>query len=123
DDGHSAAVLAPAGDVVTDRNWTFLAEGLAGDALAVHALGHKIVDHDVGATGAERNVVFTGAAFVGMAFDHDAVVLVLVEPLGLLVESGHGFAGQRARIGGEEYAVADGDDEFLLAAGSTATGA
>src|SRR5690554_706273 len=105
DDSDRAAVLAPAGNVVADRHRAFLAEGLAGDALLVDAARHEIVHHHRGAAGAQRDIVFASAALVGMAFDHDAVVLVLVEPGRLLVQRGRSLGGQRTRIRFEEHAV------------------
>src|SRR5690606_10163614 len=79
DHSNRAAVLAPAGNVVTDGHRALLAEGLAGDALGIDAAADQVIDHDRGAAGAEGDIVFTGAALVGMAFDHDAVIAVLIE--------------------------------------------
>ena len=52
---------------------------LAGDALRDQEVAGR-----GGAAGAERQIVFARAALVGMAFDGDGVVAVLVEPLRLL---------------------------------------
>src|SRR5690606_5956097 len=68
------------------------------------------------APGAERDVVFARAALVGMAFDQDTIVRIAVEPHGLLVERRHRCRRQRRGIGFEEDPIADGDEEFLLAA-------
>src|SRR3954466_9429462 len=79
--GCGAAVLRPAGDVVADRDRTFLAVGNGLQAARRNAPGDQEVAGGGGAAGAESQIVFTRAAFVGMAFDDDGVLLVLVEPL------------------------------------------
>ncbi len=78
----------------------------------------QIFAHRLRAAGAERDVVFAGAALVGVAFDGEGVAVVVAEPLRLLVERGAGLLGQLRRVGLEEHAVADIDDEVLLTAGS-----
>ena len=77
----------------------------------------QIFAHGLRAAGAERDVVFARAALVGMAFDGEGVAVVVVEPLRLLVERRARLIGQLGGIGFEEHAVADIDDEVLLAAG------
>ena len=72
--GDGAAVLAPAGDVVADRDRALLAVGDGLHAVAGDALGDQKVARGGGAAGAERQVIFARAALVGMAFDGDGVV-------------------------------------------------
>ena len=54
--------------------------------LGVDAARGEIGANRLGAAGAERNVVFAGAALVGMAFDGEGIAVVLLQPLRLLVE-------------------------------------
>ena len=56
--------------------------------LGLDAAGREIVAHGLGAAGPKRDVVFARAALVGMAFDGEGVVAVLLQPLRLLVERG-----------------------------------
>ena len=70
-----------------------------------------------GAAGAERNVVFTRAALVGMALDDEGILRISLQPLDLAVERADGFLGEVGGIGQEEDAVADIDGEILRAAG------
>jgi len=66
-----------------------------------------------GATGREREVVFARSAFVGVAFDGDAVIAVLVQPLCLAGKRLLGVGADDGRIRIEEDAVADIDGEVL----------
>src|SRR5690606_40704802 len=86
---HDALPISPAGNVVTDGHRALLAEGLAGDALGIDAAADQVIDHDRGAAGAEGDIVFTGAALVGMAFDHDAVIAVLIDRKSTRLNSSH----------------------------------
>src|SRR6185436_20498405 len=117
EDGHRAAVLRPARYVVADRDRAFLAVGNGAHAAGLDAAGRQIVADRLGAAGAERDVVFARAALVGMAFDREGVVAVLLQPMRLLVERGARLHRQLSGIGFEEHAVADVNDEVLLAAG------
>src|SRR5579862_3146047 len=114
---HRAAVLRPAGNVVAHRDRPFLAVGDGVHALRRDPAGDKILAHGLRAAGAERDIVFARAALVGMTFDGEGVVIVVAEPLRLLVERRPRLLGQLRGIGFEEHAVADIDDEVLLAAG------
>src|SRR5690606_24900375 len=76
----------------------------------------QVVDYHRGAAGTERDVVLSRSLLIGMAFDEDAVVAVAVEPGRLLVERCLRLRRQRRGIDREEHAVADGDEELLLAA-------
>ncbi len=93
---HRAAVLRPAGDVVADRDRPFLAVGDRLHALGRNAACREIFARGGGAAGAERDVVFARAAFVGMAFDRDRVIGVLLQPRRLLVAASGGRVGQMA---------------------------
>src|SRR5581483_4369584 len=114
--GDRAAILRPAGNVVANRNRTLLAVGNRPHALAGYAARHQIFAHRLGAAGAERDVVLARAALVGVAFDGEVVAVVVAEPLRLLVERGARLLGELRRIGFEENAIADVNDEILLAA-------
>ena len=77
----------------------------------------QIFAHGLRPARAERDVVFAGAALVGVALDGEGVAVIVAEPLRLLVERSAGLLGELRGIGLEEHAVADIDDEILLAAG------
>ena len=111
-----AAVLRPAGDVVADRDGALLAVGNGAHAVGRDAARGEVVTHGLAAAGAERIVVFAGAALVGMAFDGEGVARIALEPASLLVEGRDGGRGQVGGVGFEEDAVADIDDEVLRAA-------
>src|SRR3546814_2846813 len=59
----------------------------------------------VGAAIAQSEVVFAGAALVGVAFDRDANLRILGEPCGLGVQRGGRGAVQLIAVEGEEDAV------------------
>src|SRR5262245_38424196 len=118
-----AAVLRPAGDVVAYRDRPFLAVGDRAHAADLDAARGKVVAHRLGATGPERDVVFAGAALVGVALDQEGVARIGAQPLRLLLERGHRLRSQFSRIVLEEDAVADIDHEVLLAAGGRLGGA
>ena len=111
-----AAVLRPAGDVVADRDRALLAVGDGAHAVGCDAARGEVVAHGLTTAGAERVVVLAGAALVGMAFDGEGVARVALQPAGLLVEGRGRGRGQVGRIGLEEDAVANIDDEVLRAA-------
>src|SRR3954452_13731918 len=113
---HSAAVLRPARDVVADRDRTLLAIRHGAHAVGLDAARGEIIANRLGPAGAERDVVFARAAFVGVAFDREGVIGVLLQPLRLLVERAARLHRELSRIRLEEDAVADIDDEVLLAA-------
>ena len=77
----------------------------------------QIFAHRLRPARAERDVVFAGAALVGVALDGKGVTVIVVAPLRLLVERRSRLLGELRGIGLEEHAVADIDDEILLAAG------
>src|SRR6202171_2866470 len=113
-----AAVLRPAGNLTASRERRLLAVGDGAHALRRDAARRQIFAHRLRPARAERDVVFAGAALVGVALDGEGVAVVVVEPLRLLVERSAGLLGELRGIGLEEHAVADIDDEILLAAGS-----
>jgi hypothetical protein len=114
--------LRPAGDVVAQRDRPLLAVGDGAHALARNAARHQIFAHGLGAASAERDIIFTRAALVGMAFDRESVAIVIGQPLRLLVERRARLIGQLGRVGFEENAVTDIDDKVLLAAGDRGAG-
>src|SRR5580658_8398736 len=114
--GHGAAILRPAGNIVAQRHRPFLAVGDGAHAGRRDAARDQVLAHGFGAAGAKCDVVFARAALVGMAFDGEGIAVVVVEPLRLLVERRARLTGQFRGIGIEEHAVADIDDEVLLAA-------
>ena len=83
---HSAAVLRPARNVVADRDRAFLAVGDRAHTAGLDSARREIVAHGLGAASAQGDVVFARAALVGMPFDREGVVAVLLQPLRLLVE-------------------------------------
>jgi hypothetical protein len=62
----------------------------------------------------QRDVVFARAALVGMAFDGDLIVRILVQPLRLAIERLLRIGADSRRIRVEEDPVADIDGEVLL---------
>jgi hypothetical protein len=113
DRGDGAAVLRPAGDVVANRDRTLLAVGNGFQALGGNTPGDEEVAGGGGAAGAERQIVFARAALVGMAFDDDGILPVLVQPLRLARKRRLRVGADRGRIRVEEDAVADVDGEVL----------
>src|SRR5262245_25848375 len=83
-----AAVLRPARDVVAPRDRPFLAVRDGPHAVAVDATRHQVLADRLGAAGAERDVVLARPALVGVTFDGERVLAVVLEPLRLLVERG-----------------------------------
>src|SRR5262244_3938025 len=83
-----AAVLRPAGDVVAHRDRALLAVGDRPYAVGIDAARDQVVAGHLGAAGAERDVVLARAALVGMTFDGEGVLVVVLQPLRLLVERG-----------------------------------
>src|SRR4051812_33559623 len=107
-DGRVAVtVLGPGlfGRAGVDR--TLLAERDRLDAGARDALGDQEVTHGVGAAGAESQVVFAGAAFVGAAFDADLHGRIAVQPLGLPAQHRLGVGADRIFVGVEIDPVAN----------------
>src|SRR3954463_11795284 len=84
--GDGATVLRPAGDVVTDRDRTLLAVGDGPHPAGVDAARGQEGAHRLGTAGAQRDVIFAGAALVGMAFDGERVAVVALQPLRLLFQ-------------------------------------
>src|SRR5476651_1098414 len=80
------AVLRPARDVIANGDRPLFAVGYGAHASTLDAASGEIVTHGLGAACAKRDVVFTRAALVGVAFDGEIVAGVLIEPLRLLVE-------------------------------------
>src|SRR5262245_15419795 len=102
-----AAVLRPAGDVVADRNRALLAVGDGAHAARIDAARGKERTHGLGAAGAEGDVVFAGAALVGMSFDGEGVAVIGLQPLRLLFQGGDRLRAEIGLVAFEEDAVAD----------------
>ncbi len=102
-----AAVLRPAGDVVTDRHRTLLAVGDGAHTVRIDAARSEIAAHRLGAACAECDVVFAGAALVRMAFDGEGIAVVGLQPLRLLLQGGDRLRAQLGLVALEEQAVAD----------------
>src|SRR5260370_37744542 len=71
---HRAAVLRPTGYVVADGDRTLLAIGNGPHALRVDAVRGEIVSHRLRAPSAERDVIFTRSALVGVALDGEGIL-------------------------------------------------
>src|SRR5262245_20901220 len=76
------AVAAPCAVVMARIDRAVLAERHSGDAAAVDALGLQVGRDSIGPAGAEGDVVFAGAALVGVAFDLHLGPGVLLQPRG-----------------------------------------
>src|SRR5690349_17225716 len=116
------AVLGPAGDVVADRDRAFLAVGNGAHAARIDTMSRHVGFYRLGTAGAERNVVFAGAALVRMTFDGELVTRIGLQPLDLLVQGGDRLRRKIGLVAIEENAVADIDHEVLLAAWRSRTG-
>src|SRR5205814_4249894 len=101
------AVLRPAGDVVTDGNRAFLAVGDGAHAARIDTARGEVRTHGLGAAGAERDVVFAGAALVGVALDGERIAVIGLQPLRLLFQGGDRLRAQIGLVAFEEDAVAD----------------
>src|SRR5476649_1414967 len=112
---YRSAVLRPAGDVVTHRHRALLAVGNRPHAACIDTPRCEEAFYGLRTLGTQRNVVFAGAALVSMAFDRKRVAVVLLQPLRLLIQRRNRLRRQLGLIAFEEYAVADIDDEILLA--------
>src|SRR5690606_41097604 len=84
------------------------------DAGGGHAAADQIGAHGLGAAGAQGQVVFARAAFVGVAFDADRDLRIAGQPGGLGVQTRLGLGADRIGVEVEIDAVADVDDEVLL---------
>jgi hypothetical protein len=92
---------------VTQHGRTFLAIADGLDALGRYAFRDQVVLDGCRATLAERNVVFTRAALVAMAFDRDLEIGVFFKPDGLTVERLVAFGRDFGRVEIKEYAIGD----------------
>src|SRR5262249_17646765 len=123
EDGDRATILRPAGDIIADRDRTFLPVGDCPHALWLDTPRGQIITRRLRTTRAERDVVLTRAAFVGMTLDGELTILAVIrQPLRLLVECRARLRRKLGRVGFEKYAVADVDDEILLAPGRRLAG-
>src|SRR5262245_43076239 len=76
----------------------------------------EIVAHRLCTAGAERDVVFARAALVGVSFNQENVLRISAQPLRLPLQRANRLLSKLRGISLEEHAVADIDDEILLAA-------
>src|SRR5713101_6576080 len=76
---HHPTVLRPAGNVVAHRDRAFLAVGNRAHALRLDAARGEIVAHGLRAPGTERDVVLARATLIGMAFDGEGVLVVVLQ--------------------------------------------
>src|SRR6478672_8540728 len=84
--------------------------------MTLYAARGKIVTHRLRAPSSERDVVLARAALVGVTFDQKCVLRIAAQPLRLPFERAERLLRELCGIGLEEHAVADVDDEILLAA-------
>src|ERR1700682_808832 len=80
------AVLRPARNVVADRDRAFLAVGDRPHPGGIDAARCQESTNRLGTPRTQRDVVFAGAALVGMAFDGEGVAVVALQPVRLLLE-------------------------------------
>ena len=71
-------------------------------------LADQVILHGIGPLGAQGDVVFARALFVGVAFDDDGIFRVRVQPLGLTVQDAARLIGDGPLIHHEMHAVAHG---------------
>src|SRR5690606_19569752 len=74
------AILRPAGNVVTDRNRALLAVGDGANPGRADPVAREIVANRLGAACAERDVVLTRAALVGVSLDGDRILRIPLQP-------------------------------------------
>src|ERR1700741_906115 len=82
----AATILLPAGFVGLHAEGLFLAPTGGSEAVGRNAEADEILLNGVGATVAEGEIVFGGAAFVAMAFDGDAGLGIVLEEAGGLLK-------------------------------------
>ena len=113
----AAAVLLPAGFVGLHAEGLFLAEADGVEISGRNAEVDKVLLDGVGAAIAKGEIVFSGAAFVAVAFDGDVGEWVALEEGSGLFER---YAGVRTNVGliEIEVSVAHFLGEKLLEAGS-----
>src|SRR5471032_119601 len=86
EDRNGAAVLRPAGDVVADRDRALLAVGDRPHPRRIDTARGEEGAHRLRATCAQRDIVFAGAALVGMAFDGEGVAVIALQPARLFLQ-------------------------------------
>src|SRR5262249_56003320 len=95
------------GDIIADRNRAFLTVGHRAYALGIDpVLGEEGAD-GLGAPRAKGDVVFARAALVGMTFDGDGVLVVLLQPAGLIAQGLLRLWRQIGAVAGKVYEVPD----------------
>lgn len=98
--------------VVSGRAALAITDG--GEARRRDTLLDQVVDNGLGAVLGERLVVFVGADPVGMTFDHGGDVIVLLEPLGGVVEDVLRFLRELVGVEVEEDGVEEGVIDLAL---------
>ena len=111
-----APVLRPARNVVADGDRPLLAVGDRAHACRAHASAGEIGLHRHGPAGAKGDVVFARTPLVGMAFDRDRVLRILVEPARLPAEDALRLRRQSRAVDLEMNDVADIDGEIASGA-------
>src|SRR5262249_53193826 len=113
----SPAILRPARDVVADGNRAFFTVGNRLDSAGVHALAREEAPDRHGPACPESEIIFARATLIGVAFDGDPVLRILVEPARLVAQDALRLAGQRRAVHLEMNQIADIDGEISLRSG------
>ena len=79
-----ASILRPAGNVVANRNRALLAVGYGSDARRIDAVAGQEIADGLRPLGSQRDVVFPRSPFVGMTFNRNRVLGVLLQPARLI---------------------------------------
>src|SRR5262249_32327727 len=90
-----------------------LAVGDGLQPVPVDAERDEIVLHGIGAPLAQREVVFARAALVAVTFDRDAILRVLLQPCGLLLQRVLRIRANLVAVVVEEDPIADAHLELL----------
>src|SRR6266404_2320936 len=107
EDDHVAAILRPGCFVRAEYGRPLLAVADRLHPTRIDAQRDQVVPGRRGATLAESQVVLARAALVAMAFDHEAVLRIGLQPRGLLLKLRLRLGGQIVAIRSEEHAIAD----------------
>src|SRR5690606_18771104 len=115
-DGHSAAVLAPAALAGVEANRTLFAVGHRVEAARIDAEAHKVILRSISATTAKSEVVLARAALVSMTFKREGQVRIEFHPCSLTLQGRTGVVAQGRAVGVEEDAVANIGHQIFLRA-------
>src|SRR5690606_33721926 len=92
-------ILRPAGNVIAYGDRPLLTVGNRPDSVGAHAMLDQEVPNRRRAPGADRNVVFTVTALVGVSLDCHRVLMILLQPAGLSTQSLLRFRRQFRTVG------------------------